>query len=158
MNVTCFASYVRGSCSGSNPEMVVLCHATAGVNFGALGAKSAFPELKCRFWTPKGAFAPKMSEFCSFLHFCARRCSLAQNDLPDHQYSCSHSYVFACCARRCQKVYSPQFSVFLAASCIFVNTFIDFSKNMIFYSSRGPEAIWARKTKGLERPRRDVFS
>ena len=105
----------------------------------------------------KCAFAPKRSEFCSFLHFCARICSLAQNDLPNHQYSCSHSYVFACCARRCQKGYSPQFSVFLAASCIFVNISTNFSKNTIFFSFRGPEAIWARKTKGLERTRRDVF-
>ena len=132
MNVTCFASHARGSCSGSNPEMVVLCHATAGVNFGALGAKSAFPAPKSMFWAQKGAFSAKVGDFCFFLPFCARRCSLAQNDLPNHQYSCSQSYAFACCARRCLKVHSPQFTVFLAASCIFVNTFINFSKILYF--------------------------
>ena len=91
-----------------------------------------------------------MSEFCSVLHFCARRCSLAQNDLPDHQYSCSHSYVFVCCARRCQKVYSPQFSVFLAASCIFVNISTNFSKIRYFTPfgvqrrfGQGKQRVWS---------------
>ena len=93
-----------------------------------------------------------------FLQCCARRCSLAQNDLPNHQDSCSQSYVFACCARRCQKFHFPQFSVSLAASCISVNIFMNFSEIMTFYTFLGPEAIWTRKTKGLGRPRRYVFN
>ena len=63
MNVTCFASHARGSCSGSNPEKVVLRNATAGVNFGALGAKSAFPAPKSMFWAQKGVFSPKVVVF-----------------------------------------------------------------------------------------------
>ena len=69
MNVTCFASHARGSCSGSNPEKVVLCNATAGVNFGALFAKTAFPAPKSKFWAQKCAFAPKVGDICYFCNF-----------------------------------------------------------------------------------------
>jgi len=69
MNVTCFASHARGSCSGSNPEMVVLRNATAGVNFGALFREKCVPGAKKHVLDPKCAFTRKVGDFCYFCNF-----------------------------------------------------------------------------------------
>ena len=69
MNVTCFPSHAHGPCSGSNPETVVLRNATAGVNFGALGAKM-------HVWSKKVDPGPGNHDlteiymiFCEFMYF-----------------------------------------------------------------------------------------
>jgi hypothetical protein len=62
----------------------------------------------------------KITSFYDLARFCEQECSFAQKHPSGDQYSMGHSYVCACCVRKCQKVNFIKIPDSLAASCFFV--------------------------------------